>query len=257
MPDRSIPPGPITENMIKVIDSSFNRAKMPYFLSFGGLYAIMGNNGVIPDGDLDVCTYYGQDHHALEKAFASVGYEMSKCIIDDVTGLALHCGFNPKRWDGKNLHVCVMFMFPHGDQFYWCHDSKHELSGVGVPTSGYYFKGVEAWYIENLESLFRMVEWPGISQKHKIRAPLFSGRFLDECYPLWGFKNQKFSIPRPGIVPKDGRLVSFHQGGAKTLYSLNVTSMKEFKDEDNILHQLNESEKAYWKYVESLTGKGK
>ena len=40
--------------MIGVIDDVFRRAKMPYWLSFGALYGLIGNGGVVPDGYFDI-----------------------------------------------------------------------------------------------------------------------------------------------------------------------------------------------------------
>ena len=137
---------------------------------------------------------------------------------------------------------------------YWCHDSKKDIKeGMGRPPA-YYMRGVESWYLEDKPELFKHVEWPGIDRKFKIRVPLMAGRWLDDCYPLWHSKVHKFNVRTPG-KPPNGRVVSYHRGGAKCQCEVAVNSIAELEDE-SILLQHGESQKQYWKYVKSLDGRG-
>jgi hypothetical protein len=65
-----IQPSQALENTIKIINNAMNYAGMRYWLCFGGLWGLAQNNGIVPDGDLDLCTYYGQDHERIVKSFA-------------------------------------------------------------------------------------------------------------------------------------------------------------------------------------------
>jgi hypothetical protein len=45
-------PGQTLENTIRIINEAFHYSSIPYWLCFGGLWALIKNEGVIPDGDL-------------------------------------------------------------------------------------------------------------------------------------------------------------------------------------------------------------
>jgi len=242
--DRAIAPGPAIDTMIRVLNDVF---KDRYFLAFGALYGLIRNEGTIPDGDIDVCTYYGSDIAPIEAAFKRKGYHLSKCILSDTDGLPVYAGFNPNRWDGKHLHVCVLFMVECRGIYFWGHDRAQEMEGTGVPER-FYLNAVDADHLEPHDHNFRMVEWPGIKQVNKVRIPLCSGRFLDDCYPLWHSRCQKYNIPHSGAVNSGGRTTCYHRGGAYTKYRVDVKSIKD-------LDTVEFDQDTYFKYVKSLDGR--
>lgn len=236
-------PGQKLEKTLKVINNAMNYASVPYWLCFGGLWGLIQNDGVVPDGDLDLCTYYGQDYRRIAKAFAATPgrYIMTKAIVSDTDkDMALYCGFNS---EAGLPHLCLSFWYPHEGISYYCHDQAHEVKGVGVPASGYFFRGVPTYAIEK-DDCFRLVEWPGIVQSIKIRVPRFPGVVLDHLYPDWAFRQQKYNIDRKHTVIRD-KSVSYHKGGAISPYAVHVVSMNDFQNKKHIEQQLAEGRKKW------------
>lgn len=237
-------PGKEIENTIRIINQTMNYASIPYWLCFGGLYALVKNNGVIPDGDFDLCTYYGMDYKRIEKAFkGSPGrYNMSKAIVDDTNqDRALYCSFSSEV---GLPHLCLSFWYPHEDKMYYCHDQRHEVTGVGVPKSGYFFRGVPSVMLENKEENFRMAEWPGIEQSAKIRVPRFPGLILDSMYPDWAYKKQMYEV-RTGAPVNEEKLGSYHRGGAISPFAVHVQSMNDWGNPPMVKTELENSKKAW------------
>ena len=233
-------PSQLLENTIRVINQVMNYSKTPYWLAFGGLYGIIKNDGVIPDGDFDLCTFYGEDFGKIEKAFRAspARYCMSKAIVSDTdNSKALYCSFGSEC---GYPHICLSFWYKHDGILYYCHDQHHEVEGVGVPKSGYFFRGVPEACVKE----FKLVEWPGISQINKIRVPRFPGLMLDNMYPDWAYKIQKYNVNGNHEINKD-RLESYHHGGACSPYEIHVNSMKQFLDDKYIENQLKESKRKW------------
>lgn len=228
-------PSQLLENTIKVINSSFGYAKMRYWLSFGGLYGIVRNRGIIPDGDLDLCTLHGQPFEKIQKFFAAspARYGMSKALLSDITNMPLYCSFGS---ESGYPHICLSFWYEHEGIAYYCHDQHHEVEGVGVPKSGYWFRGVPISCISEL----KMVEWPGCAQNCKISVPRFPGTMLDNMYPDWAFKIQKYNIGKNHAVDDD-KMESYYKGGACSPYEVHVESMKQWSDKKYIDDQLKQS----------------
>ena len=109
-----------------------------------------------------------------------------------------------------------------------------------MPKSGYWFRGVPAHCISEL----KMVEWPGIPQTAKIWVPRYPGAMLDNMYPDWAYKIQKYNIGKAYQVNKD-KLDSYHHGGATSPYEVHVNSMKQWADSRYIKDQLTESGKKW------------
>lgn len=202
------------------------------------------NFGVIPDGDFDLCTYYGQDHKRLAKAFeGSPGrYIMTKALMSDKEpDKALYCSF------GSQVglpHICLSFWYLHEGIRYYCHDQHHEVEGTGIPKSGYYFRGLPALLVDEDENNFRMAEWPGINQMTKVRVPRFPGMVLDNLYPDWAYRRQRYEIGKPGKIDLD-RMASYHKGGAVSPYAVHVQSMKDFGNTKYIQEELSKSKQAW------------
>lgn len=234
----SLKPSQVLENSIRVINQVFNYSNVPYWLSFGGLFGIVKNNGIIPDGDFDLCTFYGEDYTKVQKAFkGSPGrYGMSKALVSDVDdGKALYCSFGSEN---GYPHICLSFWYEHDGIMYYCHDQRHEVEGIGIPKSGYFFRGVPKKCVE----LFMMAEWPGINQMHKIRVPVYSGTMLDYMYPYWPFKVQKYNVDSNHSVDAE-KMQSVYQRGASSMYQVHVESMKQWDDRKYIEDQLSQSKK--------------
>ncbi len=232
-------PCKLLENTILTINQVFSRAQVPYWLAFGALYGIVKNDGIIPDGDLDLCTYHGQGFERVQKAFlgSPARYGMSKALISDTTEQPLYCSFGSEN---GYPHICLSFWYEHEGIVYYCHDQRHEVEGVGVPKSGYWFRGVPIGCIKE----FHMVEWPGIPQTAKIRVPMFAGTMLDNMYPYWAFKKQKYNIGKNNeVIPE--KMDYYYTGGATSPYEVHVESMKQWGDKKYIEQQLQESLKKW------------
>lgn len=234
------------KNTMSALRLIFARAKMNYWLSWGALWALVRNKGVLEpkNRDFDICVPYGADFRRIEKAFTSMGYRMSHAMVDDTKPEnALHCGFDPLQV-GKFIHVCVAFLYPRESMFWYCHDSTNEISGVAAPNNGYYFRGFpKAGYDDDI--YFRMVEWPGIEQSVKIRVPRFPGAILDICYPDWAYKKQRYNIGKNHEVIEE-KMASYHKGGAAPKYAVWVKSMRDWNDNRHVQSQLQNSERK-WK----------
>lgn len=228
------------ESALRIADHSFRFSGSPYWLSFGGLWGIVRNEGTIPDHDLDFCTYYGQDYRKIQAAFKSRGYEMTKVLVSDTDkDKAVYASLSST----KGLpHICLSFWYLHDGVRYYCHDQKHEVEGVGVPKSGYWFRGVPANLVE--ENRIRYVEWPGVNQQYKVRVPRFAGAVLDHLYIDWAYQKQRHEIGQDRQVLRD-RCKSYHKGGATSPYEVHVASMGQWSDQKHIEAELEKS-KAAW-----------
>jgi len=234
----ALEPSPVLEKTVRVLNAVFGFAGIPYWLSFGGLYAIVKNRGVIPDADFDVCCLHGADWERLRRAFENRGYRMSKAIVSDLDGSALYCGYNHPQF----AHVCVSFWYRSHGMRWFCHDQHKELSGVGVPPSGYYFKGVPAGDVED-ELFFRQVEWPGLDGSVKVRVPLFAGRMLDCLYPWWAYQHQKYNVHNNEV--QEEKLASVYHGGAVSRHMVHLSSMADWGNEELVQSELEMGERKW------------
>ena len=238
--ERGIKPSKELQRTIEIINRVFDNAGYQYWLCFGGLWGLIRNDGVVPDNDLDICTYYGADHKRIAKFFASSpgGYSISNTVISDTDRTkALHCGFNATGL----LHICLSFWYEHAGIRYYCHDQNFEIrDGEGVPGSGYFFKGIPSGALQK----FKRVEWPGIEQQVKISVPMYPGTVLDNLYPDWAWKKQRYVIDKNHTVEQD-KMVSLHTGGATSPYRLHLNSMNDFGNERMIKQQLEESQRKW------------
>jgi hypothetical protein len=241
---KPLPPSKELECALRVIDNVMKYADTKYWLCFGGLWALVQNDGVIPDGDLDLCTYYGTDFRKIERAFAgSPGqYAMTRAMVDDTAPEnALYCSFS----SGCGFpHICLSFWYLHNGIRYYCHDSLREVEGVGSPKSGFFFRGIPGEYVENIPGNFREVEWPGVNQMAKVRVPrLHVGAILDMLYPDWPYKKQRYEVRTGRVDPS--RMASYHKGGAVSPYNVHVKSMADFKNGELVAMQLSKSKQEY------------
>lgn len=195
----------------------------PYWLSFGGLWAIVRNSGVIPDDDLDICVRYPADFEAIVRGFKSYGYQLKKAILNDVdTGQVLYCGFDRPDL----LHICISFWIEKHGKLWWCHDENNDLLNpgeIGVPKSGYYFKGCPKEIIDQ-DLAFKKVEWPGLRGDNRVSVPIDAGELLDYCYPGWAYKWQRFD---PSIG-QTGESVSYYNGKAVSKNMVHLDSIADF-----------------------------
>ena len=226
----------ILEKTIKIINFVFRYAGLPYWLGFGGLWGLVRNEGVIPDGDLDLCTFYGGDWRRLVRCFQNNGYTLAKALLNDTDPKNIvYCGFNREGFP----HICVSFWYLHNGIRYYCHDQHHEVGGEGVPPSGYFFKGVPECHLEH----FRMVEWPGIRQDTHIRVPRMPGALLDYSYPDWAYQKQRYNLLKHEINKE--KTVSIFKGGAISPYMVHMKSMAQWNNKGYIDQQL-EAGKNKW-----------
>lgn len=232
-----IEPGDTLRRLMGVLYDSLEPLRIPYWLGFGGLWGIVMNDGVVPDNDFDLCAFYGGDWRRLVKALeqSSGRYTCYKKMLDDANpSQAVYLSF-----DSPILpHICFSLWYPHNGINYFCHDGLREVNGE-APASEYHFKGVP----DTLLEYTRLVEWPGIDQRFKVRVPRFPGSMLDYCYPDWAYKKQRYNITK-NRVEKD-KMKSYHKGGAISPYVVIVKSMAQWRDEKYINQQLKEGRRKW------------
>jgi hypothetical protein len=236
-------PGQTLENTIRIINEAFHYSSIPYWLCFGGLWALIKNEGVIPDGDLDLCTYYGADYEKIIKAIENGpgNYRLSKCMMSNLEDKAVYCSFDSTQ---GFPHICLSFWYEYDRYRYYCHDTYNEVNGKGVPPSGYVFRGVPAWTVDPKPENFIESEWPGINQAHKIRVPRFAGSILDNMYPSWAYQKQRYEIRLNQV--DHARMASYHKGGAVSSHEVHIKSMDDFNNRQLIADELEKS-KVKWK----------
>jgi hypothetical protein len=232
--------------VLRLVDYVFRQAGATYWLSFGALWGLIQNRGVIPDEDFDFCVPYETDWKRIQRGFAAWSYGLAKAMLNDIDQeKALYCGFNRSGWP----HICVSFWYPHDGMRYYCHDQRHELKAPGVPPSGYWFKGVPK---ECLDYGFR-AEWPGIPQDIKIMVPAIAGSILDSHYPMWSYIRQRYNIYDHEVIPE--KTVSIFRSGAMSRYAVHVQSMKQWGDAGYIRQQLAASEQKWRVKMKDLGAK--
>ena len=224
-PQHSLPPCEALEESINIFN---NILYDKYWLCFGGLYGQISNQGIVPDGDLDICVMYGEDYRAIVESFARQRYTMQRVLLNDTDqNRALYAGFNRPGMP----HVCVSFWYLHEGKRWWCHDSLNELRGVGVP-SVYNLKGCPEDYLQS----FRYAEWPGIPCRTKVRVPDKGPSILDLCYPGWAYKMQRYQVEH--YRPQWDKIVSVNDPlyargrffeNAASPYQAKLKSMREWK----------------------------
>jgi hypothetical protein len=212
------------------------------------LIGIAKKDGVIPDGDIDVCVYYEDvsKWRNIVKHFYSHDYRMSKALLNDTDReKILYMGFNYKHVQTKEQyiseeffpHICVSFWYLHKGIRYYCHDQHHEVAGEDVPKAGYFFKGFDNQYIEDV-SLFKRVEWPGIPGNIKISAPMLP--CLEQMYPCYIYNQQRYMVQENQV--QHDKLRDTCRSGAISRYQVRVKSMGDWNNENHVRQQLEDSE---------------
>ena len=237
-------------------------AGIPHWLGFGGLYGLIYNQSIVPDSDLDYCTFYGGDYTRIVKAFEAHGYVNTKAMLDDTDPTkALYMGFNRKvhkrhltadAGDPKT-HVCVSCWYPSQGIRWYCHDSNGEISGPGVPMS-WSFRGVPAEIVED-EGAIIQVEWPGIPGSNKVTVPLMGATMLDYLYIASAYKKQKYNVV--DFQPEWDKMVSIYSGGACSRYAAQLDSIARFKEDGFMQKQMAESKKKWLLKRKQLCGKAR
>lgn len=241
-----IGPSQELENTFRILNTSFNYTRIPYWLSFGGLWSLIMNNGIIPDHDLDVQTYYGQDWKKLRRVLEGRGYIMTRAMQNDVDpDNILYMAFNHPKW----LHLCITFVYPSYGIRWYCHDNHFTVTGVGIPTIGYFFKGYPEDLVEGDEKFF-MAEWPGITQEVKIRVPRFPGGILDHLYPAWAYRKQRYNVEKHKVQPD--KMKSIHKGGAISPYMVHLDSMGDFKNESKFRGKFEEGKRNFKIHLKNI-----
>jgi len=258
--DKGLHPSKLLQEEIEACESALG--DIPHFLSFGGLYAIVYNQGIIPDTDLDYSTFYGQDYKKIMRAFESHGYVNTKVMLDNTNpNNALYMGFNRKVHKrnitadaGKpKAHVCVSFLYPSQGMRWYCHDSNGEISGVGTPTA-WSFRGVPAEIVED-EGAIIQVEWPGIPGSTKVSVPLMGGTLLDYLYIASPYKKQKYNVV--DFQPEWDKMKSIYSGGACSRYAVELNSIAQFWQDGFMQKQMATSKKKWLLKRKQLCGKAK
>jgi len=238
-------PSPMLERTVKMINEVFGFAGVQYWLSFGGLFGIVKNDGIIPDGDFDICVRYGEDWKRIVRAFDSWGMKLSKGIVNDVDkSNMLYCGFNYSGAQKKFAHICLSFWYPANGKRWYCHDQKMEMQPgqVGVPPSGYWFKGVPEHIVDD-RSLFKMVEWPGLDGAIKVNVPIMAGTLLDTTYIGWAYKFQRYNVK--GNKPEPDKMQSYYRSGAISPDMVHLKSVADF-GRKSVYEQAHAEGKAKW-----------
>ena len=229
-------PGPMIRDTVNTVTSALSGIE--HWLGFGGLFGIVKNFGIIPDADFDFCVFYKANWEDIVRKMELRGYRCSRVLLNDIDRkYALYAGFNRPGYP----HVCLSFWYHSHDAYWYCHDQKHEVSGVGVP-SGYWFKGIPDSMIG--PGMFFMAEWPGISQTFKVNVPIFAGSILDHCYPCWAYNKQRFNISGSKTVDLS-KMGAVRAGHAVSPLMVQVDSMKRWKDDRYISLEMEKGRKLW------------
>lgn len=221
-----MPVGPSDEleRTFNLLIHSFRVSGIPWWLNFGALWGYVKNNGVIPDHDLDIQTYYGKPWKRIKTVLEGRGYTMTRAMLNDVDrGNAVYMAFNHPKF----LHLCITFVYPSHGIYWYCHDNHFTVDGVGIPKIGYFFKGFPERLVKPGTLPLVDVEWPGISQQIKIPVPFDSGAMLGLLYPAWFTKKQRYNVDSKHTVIEE-KMVSIHKGGAISEYMVHLDSMADF-----------------------------
>jgi hypothetical protein len=211
------------ESTFKIINSCMSYTRTKWWLDFGGLWGLIKNNGTIPDGDLDICCLYPAPWQKIRKMFEGRGYSCTRVMLNDAdNSQAVYMSFDHPKF----LHICLSIWYPARGVRWYCHDNAREISGEGIPSIGYYFKGMPAELVEG-DDKFRMVEWPGINQQTKVSVPVYPGSFMDYKYPSWAYTIQRYNINSKHTVESD-KMVSIHKGGAMSPHQVHLNSIADF-----------------------------
>ena len=246
---RGLGPSLLLEGEIKRAEEALD--SVPHWLGFGGLYGLVYNNGIIPDADLDYCTYYGMDYKRIKQQFEAQGYTCTKVLLNDINrSKALYMGFNrpvdkkcllpENRLENHQCHICLSFWYPANGMLWFCHDSSGEVSGEAVPPY-YEFKGVPENILHKDDII--KVEYPGIPGNVKVSVPLMAGALLDYCYIGSPFKAQKYNVKNYEI--QEDKLAPLFSGGAISRYACKLKSIAQFEDKAYMNGQLKESQKKW------------
>jgi len=242
-----IEPGKQLERTLKCLHEAFEGSGLFYWLSFGGLFGLSQNQGVVPDDDLDFCTFYGSDWKRFVQAMERYGYVMSKAMLDDSDPKnVVYLGFNHRDL----IHICVSFWYLHDGMRYYCHDQASEVKGTQVPKSGYWFRGMPAEWVDN-QDYYKLVEWPGIPQFTKVRVPLFPGMFFDYGYPGWAYHKQRYNVSKRYQVEPE-KCVSIYRGHAVSPLQVYLKSMTQWRDPKYIAEQLRKGRREWLKKVKAV-----
>lgn len=249
------------EQILRKIEWVFTlQVRIPYWIHFGGLLAIIKKDGVIPDGDIDLCTYYENNQHARKiiDLFCSQGYKLKKVLLNDTNqNEILYCGFDwgkpqtTEQYISEKFypHICLSFWYPHNNTRYYCHDQNNDIPAgtEGVPKSGYYFKGFPAEYVQ--EKYLKTVEWPGICAKTKISVPIFP--CLSKMYPGWGYNQQRYYINKKNEVDKT-KMRDLWRETATSEQMVHVASMRDWENQGLIENELSAGRVRWEKKIDQL-----
>lgn len=245
------------EAAIKDINLVFESIKTRYWLCFGGLYGLVANRGIIPDGDFDICTYYGADYNVIKAGFEKLRYRTKKVVVNDVDCVnALYMSFDHP----EKPHICVSFWYPYKNHRFYCHDQNDEIPEGEIYhlTKGYYFRGIKRDWIDSPE-MFRKVEWLGVPGRTKIVVPRFPGAILDSCYPDWAYWKQRHTPVEYEDIPE--RCVSINNKNfnkdafdrATSPVSVCVQSMDDFKNQEEIDAQIEQNLNKYLEKIKNTS----
>jgi len=251
------------QKTLQIIDYVFRYTRTDYWIHFGALIAIAKKDGIIPDGDIDICTYYESNNswERIVEMFKRKGFHMTKALQNDIEpNNILYCGFNPNEAQTKEdydreefmPHMCLSFWYEHKGIRYYCHDQNREVTGgqVKVPPSGYFFKGFPAELVQ--KKYLKRVEWPGIPGQYKISAPLLP--MLEYMYPGWIYNQQRYIVDKKNTVETD-KLRDLCRTGASSPYQVHVQSMNDWKNEAYINQQLEESRRQWDAKIKTIIKK--
>lgn len=262
----ALKPGKCLERAFQIIDFVFKQSRTPYWVHFGALIGIAKKNGIIPDGDIDLCTYYesNTNFERIVKMFEAKGFVMTKAIENDIDkGKVLYCGFNwGKPQDREVLktenfmpHICLSFWYLHKGIRYYCHDQHKELSGgqIATPKSGIFFKGFEDKCIARDEENSKLMrcEWPGIPANIKVSVPILP--CLEQMYPGWAYNQQRYMVNNNEV--QGDKLRDCCREGAYSRYQVHVNSMADWNNEKHISKELEKSERNWLAKLKKLKKK--
>lgn len=188
----------------------FGNEHLKWFLCFGGLLALVRDNGLLKgkDGkvregeDIDIgCLFeeinFQNNVPQLINGFERMNYKLKKKVVTDTDGKLIYCSFISPVLNLPDVCVFAWILSKDGNRYH-TYDIKFEGREV---LSEYTMKGVPAWCFD------KVIRWYSKEANREINIPVKYGTLLDYWYPMW-------------IKPAEGQ--------SETPYKKTIKSFREF-----------------------------
>lgn len=167
---------------------------LKWFMSYGTLLHFIRDFRMDKEfeWDYDVCLINANPETVM-LAMESNGFQLTKKIVNDVTGEPFQLVYKHKRME---KYADLFFMYEANGYLWHTYDVDLEMPHNGIPKQ-YFFKGVESKNFDG--DVFRYMWFDNIP---KLPFPFKYGTLLDIWYPGWFIPNSKFGQSRCEKVVK-------------------------------------------------------